>query len=96
MSEAGMLVEVKVTAIRPMSVGKLVALADVLVTLGDLEMTIRSVRVESLGDVGTKVRMPVDRDGRALVVLPEEVASAVGDVVLAGGIEAGILRERCD
>lgn len=57
-------------------------------------MTIRAVRIESLGEGGVRVRMPVDREGRALVVFPAEVANAIGDVVLAGGLDGGILKER--
>lgn len=74
--------------------GKLLCLADVTLQWGDLEMEIRSIRVERQGTQATMVRMPVDREGRALLIFPKEISDAIGDVVLAGGIESGIFRER--
>jgi hypothetical protein len=62
-----------------------------------MTLEIRSIRIEAVGsggEGGTMVRMPVDRDGRAVLVLPSEVSDAVAEVVLAAGIEAGILRAR--
>ena len=93
-----MLVEVKVIAVRPTQAsGKLtglVALADVVIEWGELSMEIRAVRIESLGHEGTRVRMPTDREGRAVMVLPDELSAAVAEVVLAGALEMGILKTR--
>ncbi len=73
--------------------GRLLALADVVVEIAGVSVQVNAVRVER-DPSGTAVRLPVDRQGRPLVVLPEEVRTALGDTVLAGGIEAGVLRER--
>jgi len=77
--------------------GKLIALADAALTWEDMTLEIRSIRIEKVGldgSGGTKVCMPVDREGRPVLILPPELAAAVGDVVLAAGIDAGILKER--
>ena len=71
--------------------GKLLALADASLTWEEMTVEIRSIRIEkvgSAGTIGTKVCMPVDRDGRAVLILPPELATAVGDAVLTAGIEA--------
>ena len=73
--------------------GRLLALADVVVEIGGITVQINAVRVEQ-APAGTAVRLPLDRQGRPLVVLPEEVREALGDTVLAAGIEVGILKER--
>ncbi|CAA7627361.1 conserved hypothetical protein [Candidatus Terasakiella magnetica] len=81
-------------AITPVSgCGKLLALADVVIEIDGIEIIINSVRVDADAN-GTAVRLPVDRQNRPLIVLPDEVRDALGDTVLAAGIEAGILRER--
>ncbi|EME71927.1 hypothetical protein H261_00070 [Paramagnetospirillum caucaseum] len=81
-------------AITPVSgCGRLLALADVVIEIAGIEIIINSVRVEADSN-GTAVRLPVDRQKRPLVVLPDEVRNALGDTVLAAGIEAGILKER--
>lgn len=95
-------VEVRLLVFRPLGIsgatgatGKLMALADVAVALDGVDiMMIRSIRLESLGSAGTQVRMPVNREGRAVLVLPPEVGDAVAEVVYAGGFDAGILAER--
>lgn len=74
--------------------GRLLALADVAVEIAGIEVLINAVRVMA-ESAGTAVRLPVDRQGRPVVVLPEEIRGHLGDIVLAAGIEAGILRERC-
>jgi hypothetical protein len=92
-----MKVEVRSLAIRPMNAGRLVALADVSLCWEEMSFTIRSIRIEAMGSGGaggTKVSMPVDRDGRAVLVLPPELSDAVAEVVLAAGIEGGILKTR--
>ena len=81
-------------AITPVSgCGRLLALADVTIEIDGLEIIINSVRVDADAN-GTAVRLPVDRQNRPLIVLPDEVRDALGDTVLAAGIEAGILKER--
>ena len=62
-----------------------------------MSMEIRAIRIEMVGPQGaggTKVCMPVDRDGRAVLVLPPELSEAVAEVVLAAGIEFGVSKER--
>lgn len=82
------------TAITPVhGSGRLLALADVVVEIAGVAMQINAVRVEQ-DPAGTAVRLPLDRKGRPLVMLPEDVRQALGDTVLAAGIEAGILKER--
>jgi hypothetical protein len=71
---------------------RLIALADVRVEIAGIEMAINGVRVQR-EPRGTAVRLPIDRHGRALVELPEEVRTGLGDTVLAAGLEAGILKE---
>lgn len=73
--------------------GRLLALADVVVEIAGVVVEINAVRVIA-EPTGTAVRLPVDRQGRAVAVLPDDVRAALGDTVLAAGIEAGILRER--
>ncbi len=76
-----------------MGSGKLLALADVTIEIAGVEVIIHSIRVEADAN-GTAVRLPVDRQQRPLIILPYEVRLALGDTVLAAGIEAGILRAR--
>jgi stage V sporulation protein G len=73
--------------------GRLLALADVAVEIAGVAIEINAVRVEQ-ASAGIAVRLPLDRQGRPLVVLPEDVRQALGDTVLAAGIEVGILKER--
>lgn len=72
--------------------GRILALADVVIEIAGLSVEINSVRVEQEPN-GVSVRLPVDRDRRALIVVADEIRQAMADVVLAAGIEAGILRE---
>lgn len=80
-------------SIKAVAAGKLLALADVELDFGGVPVEIKSIRLEREPN-GTSVRLPIDREGRALVVLPEEVRQAMADVVLAGALEAGIVVER--
>jgi stage V sporulation protein G len=73
--------------------GRLLALADVELDFDGVAVEVNSVRVEREPN-GTSVRLPVDREGRALIVLPEEVRQAMADVVLAGALDAGIVKDR--
>lgn len=80
-----------------MANGKLLALANVSPTWEEMVIEIRSIRIEAAGPGGTadtKVSMPVDREGLAVLVLLPELNEAVADVVLAAGLEAGILKSR--
>jgi len=93
-----MKIEVRSISVRRTpSAGKLVALADVSLEWEDMAITIRSIRIEAIGSVGqsgTKICMPVDREGRAVVILPTELADAVAEVVMAEALDAGILKTR--
>jgi hypothetical protein len=68
------------------------ALADVVIEIAGLVIEINSVRIEREAS-GVSVRLPVDRDKRALIVVAGEIRKAMADVVLAAGLEAGLLRE---
>ena len=72
--------------------GRLLALADVVIEIAGLTVAINSVRVER-EKAGVSVRLPVDRDKRPLIDVADEIRRAMADVVLAAGIEAGILKE---
>lgn len=80
-------------SIIPKHAGRLLALADVELNFDGVVIEIMSVRVEREPN-GISVRLPIDRDGRALIVLPEEVRQAMADVVLAGALEVGLVVER--
>ena len=88
-----MKIEVRSLAVRPISgSGRLIGLADVALTWDEMTIEIRAIRIEVFGlngTGGTKVCMPVDRDGRAVLVLPPELSEAVAEVVLAAAIEVG-------
>lgn len=73
--------------------GRLLALADVELDFDGVVVEVNSVRLEREPN-GTSVRLPIDRDGRALIVLPEAVRQAMADVVLGGALDAGIVVER--
>lgn len=73
--------------------GRLLALADVELDFGGVVVEVNAVRVEREPN-GTSVRLPVDRDGRALIVLPDEIREAMADVILAGALDSGIVAER--
>lgn len=73
--------------------GRLLALADVELDFDGVMVEVNSVRLER-EQSGTSVRLPIDRDGRALIVLPEEVRQAMADVILGGALDAGIVVER--
>jgi DNA-binding cell septation regulator SpoVG len=75
------------------SAGRLLALADVELDFDGVVVEINSIRIEREPN-GVSVRMPVDRDGRALVVLPDEVKDAISDIILGGALAAGIVKER--
>jgi hypothetical protein len=60
-----------------------------------IEISINAVRVErGPPGIALALRMPTDRAGRLVVDLPKEVTEALGDVVLAAGLEQGVLREK--
>jgi hypothetical protein len=72
--------------------GRLLGLADVRIEVSGVEIEINAVRIEREA-TGVSVRLPIDRNGRAIVTLPEEVKGPLADTVLAAGLEAGFLRE---
>lgn len=80
-------------SIKAAAVGRLLALADVELDFGGVLVEVNSIRLEREPN-GTSVRLPIDREGRALIVLPEEVRQAMADVVLAGALDAGIVMKR--
>ncbi|WP_096704069.1 hypothetical protein [Magnetospirillum sp. 15-1] len=77
--------------------GKLLALADAAIVLDGVEIVIHGIQVRADGS-GTEVSLPKYRapDGswKTAVSLPDEVRGPLGDVVMAAGIEAGILKQR--
>lgn len=73
--------------------GRLLAHADVELDFDGVPVIINSVRLEREAN-GVSVRLPVDRDGRPLVVLPDAVKDGISDVVLDAALEAGIVRAR--
>jgi stage V sporulation protein G len=79
--------------LHPKNAGKLLALADVELDFEGVAITINSIRLEREAN-GVSVRMPIDRDGRPLVILPDEVKDGISDIVLEAGLEAGIVKER--
>jgi stage V sporulation protein G len=72
---------------------RLLALADVMIDISGGVISINGIRIEREAN-GISVRFPIDRDGRALVSVPDEVREALADVVIAAGLEAGVLAER--
>lgn len=80
-------------ALTAKNAGRLLALADVQLDFDGVVIEVNSVRLEREPN-GTSVRLPIDRDSRALIVLPEEVRQAMADVVLGGALDAGIVVER--
>lgn len=91
--EAVTAVRCECTRIRaPEKHSRILALADVVIEIAGLVVEINSVRVEREAN-GVSVRLPVDHDRRALIVVADEIKKAMADVVLAAGLEAGLLRE---
>ncbi|WP_242442757.1 hypothetical protein [Magnetospirillum sp. 15-1] len=72
-------------------------MADAAIVLDGVEIVIHGIQVRADGS-GTEVSLPKYRapDGswKTAVSLPEEVRGPLGDVVMAAGIEAGILKQR--
>jgi len=77
--------------------GKLLALADVELVLDDVPLVIHGVQVRADGD-GTAITLPKYRspsgEWTTAITLPDEVRGPMGDMVIAAGIEAGLLKER--
>lgn len=61
-------------ALTPKNTGRLLALADVELDFDGVLVTVNSIRVEREPN-SVSVRMPVDRDGRALIVKDRVTAS---------------------
>ena len=85
----------KITPIN--NAGKLLALADVTLMLDGVEITIHGVQVRADAS-GTEVTLPRYRSASGewmtAITLPDELRGAMGDVVMAAGIEAGVLKEK--
>jgi len=73
--------------------GRLLGLADVELDFDGVPVVINSIRIEREAD-GVSVRLPIDRDHRPLVILPDEVKAGISDIVLDAALETGIIRER--
>ncbi len=91
-------IQISVLNLTPMrGSGNLLGLADVEVLLDGVSIILHGVQICATAD-RTEVRLPRYRapDGNwvAAISLPEEVKGPMGDVVMAAGIEAGILRQR--
>lgn len=80
-------------ALTPKNAGRLLALADVELDFDGVPVVVNSIRVEREAN-GVSVRLPVDRDGRPLIILPAEVKDGISDIVLDAALEAGIVKER--
>jgi hypothetical protein len=80
-------------ALTSKNAGRLLALADVELDFGGVPVVVNSIRIEREAN-GVSVRLPVDRDGRPLIILPAEVKDGVSDIVLDAALEAGIVKER--
>jgi hypothetical protein len=88
-----MIVHCSLINIKSMSSARLLALADVELDFDGVLVTVNSIRVEREPD-GVSVRLPIDRDGRALITLPDEVKDGISDIVLEAALEVGIVKER--
>lgn len=87
---------ITVLSLTPVQAGRLVALADVELLLDGVPIVIHGVQVRADGK-GTEVTLPTYRasggEWRVAVSLPEELKGAMGDAVLAAGVEVGILKQ---
>ncbi|WP_052472999.1 hypothetical protein [Paramagnetospirillum magnetotacticum] len=76
--------------------GDMLGLADVEMILDGVAIILHGVQLRANGK-RTEVRLPRYRapDGNwvAAISLPDEVKGPMGDVVIAAGLEAGLLRE---
>jgi hypothetical protein len=88
---------VELLKITPIQSGRLIGLADVLLVFGDeITLSIYGVRLEvANGGEAVSVRMPIDRNSKAIVALDsEEIKSAIAEVCLAGALETEICIRR--
>ncbi len=82
----------KIESIR--STSRLLATAEVAVTADELCFIVRGIRLEQEAN-GVSVRMPVDRNGSAIVTLESpELRDAIAEVVINGGLDLGMVVER--
>ncbi len=73
---------------------RLLATAEVEVSADELCFVVRGVRLEREAD-GISIRMPTDRNGQAIVTLEShELRNAIAEVVINGGLDAGLVVER--
>ncbi|CAA7619045.1 hypothetical protein MTBSS4_230037 [Magnetospirillum sp. SS-4] len=95
MSPFGHVCPVRYTVLSVMarSSGRLLGLADVELDFHGVPVVVNSVRVQKEAD-GVSVRLPIDRDGRPRIDLPDEVKDGFSDVVLDAALEAGIVRQK--
>lgn len=88
---------ITVLDLRPVNHGKLLALADVELAIEGVVMVIHGVQVRADAEK-TEVTLPTYRasDGswKSAITLPDELRGSMGDIVMAAGIDAGILKQR--
>ncbi|KIL96880.1 MAG: hypothetical protein HY055_14385 [Magnetospirillum sp.] len=77
--------------------GKLLALADVETVIDGVALVIHGVQVRADGDK-TEIALPRYRapngEWQTAITLPEEVREPMANVVIAGAIEIGLLKQR--
>ena len=88
---------IAVLRLAPAQGGRLVALADVELLLDGVSIVLHGVQVRADG-AGTEVTLPkyraVDGSWHSAITLPDELKGPMGDIVIAAGVEAGILKSR--
>ena len=93
-------VTISVLNITPVSrTSKLLALADVEIVIDGVALVVHGVQVKADGS-GAEIRLPTFRASSgewiSAISLPDEVRGPMGDVVIAAGVDAGILKERAE
>ena len=91
-------VAISVLALTPCrGAANLLALADVELVIGGIALVLHGVQLRA-GAQGTEITLPRYRnpagDWAVAISLPDELRGPIGDVVIAAGIEDGILKRR--
>lgn len=91
------LVTARVLDLSPCHHSDLLALADVEIVVAGVAFVLHGVQLRA-DTRRTQVTLPryraTDGEWRAAVTLPEELRGPVGDVVIAAGLDAGILKDK--